>query len=60
MTADARPVGKVRRRDRVALARLWGLLYRLVGRVTLRTDQLTQRVAALEARVGELEDRYDP
>jgi hypothetical protein len=60
VTARRRPTGKAERRDRAALGRLWALLYRSVRRAAVRTDQLTARVAALEARVVELEDRYDP
>lgn len=54
-----RPTGKVQRRDRQALARLWGLLYRAVHRSVRRTDELQERVDELRSEVNWLTGRAD-
>lgn len=48
----ARPTGKIQRRDRVAVARLWGLLYRSVRRSTRQLDELQERVDELNVDVN--------
>jgi hypothetical protein len=52
VTTAVHPSGKAQRRDRAALARLWGLLYRAVRRSVHRTDELQERVNELNAQVA--------
>lgn len=54
IAAPLRPTGKAQRRDRQALSRLWGLLYRAVRRSVRHTEQLQARLEVQNERVDRL------
>lgn len=57
MTAAERPTGKTLRRDRAALAKLWGLLYRAVRRTSASVDRQQAALDALAAALDDLRGR---